>query len=170
MMFSLSGLCFDYNGEKSALSNHETIVPVILSAAKNPRVADDSWADAGFFAALRMTGTMAALPGKAHQSFLVSFDPYIPRLLQIGPGIALKGHQGVGFRDAGEFYHVVRDDLGQVFVFVQAQQGHEVVFAGDGVDLGNPFDLQQALGGFVDLTALHIDKHNSGYHDDAPFR
>ena len=31
-------------------------MPVILSAAKNPHVADeDSWGECGFFAALRMT-------------------------------------------------------------------------------------------------------------------
>ena len=39
-----------------SFTSRETIVPVILSAAKNLSWVDDSLADERFFAALRMTG------------------------------------------------------------------------------------------------------------------
>ena len=93
----------------------------------------------------------------------------IPRLLQISPRVALKGHQGMRFDNRWQSLHMRGDDLGEILIVLETQEGHKVIFARDRIYLRHSVDLQQVLGGLVDLSTLHINQDYRSYHTNSSF-
>src|SRR5215211_3647133 len=68
-----------------------------------------------------------------------------PHALQIPPRVALKGHQRGGPGDGGHRGEPGRYDLRHLLVLPDPDDGHEIVLAGDGVDLGHLWQLEERL-------------------------
>jgi hypothetical protein len=61
--------------------------------------------------------------------------------------------------DGRDLLHMAGDNIGEVFVVLEAQESHEVIFASDGVDFGHAFYFQETLRRLVNLPTLRIDQN-----------
>src|SRR5690606_5865637 len=112
----------------------------------------------------RYSSTGSLIERKAGAGAGVSFEPYVPRLLEILTRVGAEGGERRGSLDSRDLRELLSDDVSDSVILGNANDRDQIPLAGYRIHLCHAVHASECPGDLRNALGIGLDEDDGGYH------